>query len=626
MSIALSELSKRYGEQLVVNRVSLEVRAGELFVLLGSSGSGKSTVLRLIAGLIEPDGGRIELAGRDVTRLAPQARGTGFVFQNYSIFRHMTVADNIAFGLRIRRVPAAERRQRCEELLDLIGLAGLGARYPDQLSGGQQQRVALARALAYRPAVLLLDEPFGALDVKIRGQLRQSLKAIQRQLGVTTILVTHDQDEAFELADRLGVIEAGRLLEVGSPAELYYRPHSVFVATFVGGGNVLVGRAEAGALRLGQARLPMPPAAPDHDEGAPARIHFRPESVLVQAEPFAPDSGVHVLGRGQLTERIFAGALERLRLEVADLAGARPLAPAPAYGRRAPLIDALRPGAPGGAGAAQAGELLWVGLRDYHVLDPRGLKLLIAAGHSGHAGAVAALGCRVAQATAGPATLLAVVHEPAAAPAARERLEAWRAEWLARVPRLTAVVRQGADSAAEILRALQEDDHELLVIGHTPGAGLGPVARQVLEHALVPVLLVQSPPDQLRHLLICTAAGEPGKVDVRFGGRLARRLGARATVLHVLAGEAGPAGRARAEQHVGAARATLEGLGVACATRVAQGPPLATILGAARAGDVDLLVIGAPAPRDRRLLRWTDTASPIVQASGKCVLVVPMAE
>ena len=215
---------------MTVDRVNLEVEKGELFVLLGASGSGKSTILRLIAGLIMPDEGTIHLEGRDVTHVPTQERGVGFVFQNYSIFRHMTVAENIEFGLRIRGVKKSERADRRDELLDLVGLGGLGGRYESQISGGQQQRVALARALAYRPQVLLLDEPFGALDVKIRAQLRQSLKEIQRSLGVTTILVTHDQEEAFELGSRIGVVDRGRLLEVGTPDRLYERPSSLYVA------------------------------------------------------------------------------------------------------------------------------------------------------------------------------------------------------------------------------------------------------------------------------------------------------------------------------------------------------------------------------------------------------------
>ncbi|KPV49705.1 hypothetical protein SE17_31095, partial [Kouleothrix aurantiaca] len=224
MSIVLEQLSKRYERHPVVQNVSLELADGEFFVLLGPSDSGKSTILRMIAGLTEIDQGRVLLHNRDVTGLPPQARGVGFVFQNYALFRHMTVAENVEFGLTIRKVAKAERRRRRDELLELVGLGGLGARMPRQLSGGQQQRVALARALAYQPEVLLLDEPFGALDAQIRVELRRSLRRIQREIGPTTIFVTHDQEEAFELADRIGVMNAGRLLEVGPPEELYEHP------------------------------------------------------------------------------------------------------------------------------------------------------------------------------------------------------------------------------------------------------------------------------------------------------------------------------------------------------------------------------------------------------------------
>ncbi|MEN3334243.1 MAG: sulfate/thiosulfate transport system ATP-binding protein, partial [Blastocatellia bacterium] len=278
MSIVLEQITKRYGNQWVVDNVALEVADKELFVLLGSSGSGKSTILRMIAGLAEPTSGRILLHGRDVTYLTPQKRGTGFVFQNYSIFRHMSVGENIEFGLKIRKTPKADRQRRRDELLELVGLAGLGSRYAHQLSGGQQQRVALARALAYEPDVLLLDEPFGALDVKIRSQLRRSLKEIQRRLGVATILVTHDQEEAFELADRIGVLENGRLLEVGDGEDLYDKPRSLFTATFLGAGTVLVGRAEAGQARFGDLALTIPDDAP-HDDGARVQLLFRPEQV-----------------------------------------------------------------------------------------------------------------------------------------------------------------------------------------------------------------------------------------------------------------------------------------------------------------------------------------------------------
>ena len=261
MSIVAENLVKAYDGHPVVNRVSLEVADGEFFVLLGPSGSGKSTVLRMIAGLVESDEGRVLLHGRDVTSLPPQRRGVGFVFQHYALFGHMSVGENIEFALKIRRVRSAERRRRRDELLELVGLAGLGERMPTQLSGGQRQRVALARALAHNPDVLLLDEPFGALDAKIRVELRRSIRAIQRELGIATIFVTHDQEEAFELADRLGIVDFGRLLEVGPPHELYLRPQTEFVATFLGTANLWSGKSqprECGSARCSSRSAPRP--------------------------------------------------------------------------------------------------------------------------------------------------------------------------------------------------------------------------------------------------------------------------------------------------------------------------------------------------------------------------------
>ena len=243
MSIRFEQVSKVYNGQPVVNDVSLEIASGEFFVLLGPSGSGKSTLLRALAGLTAVDHGRILLHGRDVTHVSARERGTGFVFQHYALFRHMTVGENIEFALKVRRVRAAARRERRRELLRLVDLEGFDDRLPGQLSGGQQQRVAVARALAHEPAVLLLDEPFGALDAKIRVELRATVRAVQRRLGMTTILVTHDQEEAFSLADRLGVMQMGRLLETGNAEQLYRQPATRFVATFLGAANLFLGEA-----------------------------------------------------------------------------------------------------------------------------------------------------------------------------------------------------------------------------------------------------------------------------------------------------------------------------------------------------------------------------------------------
>ena len=379
MTILIHELNKNYGGNIVVNKVSLSIDDGEMFVLLGSSGSGKSTILRLIAGLIQPDSGRIELHGRDVTYLSPQERHIGYVFQNYSVFQHMNVNENIAFGLRIRDVPAAEQRDRVAELLELVELTGLGNRFAHQLSGGQLQRVALARALAYRPAVLLLDEPFGALDVKIRAQLRRRLRQIQRQLGTTTIVVTHDQDEAFELADRIAILDRGNLIEVGTAESLYYRPQTAFGATFIGGGIVLAGRMESGQIRLGSVRLPFPEGSPPHDDFSPVRILFRPEMVHISQRPFSPESAIHNLGEGQVTERTFGGAVQRLKVELASLQGTRPLSPRLDFGQHKTAVQCTLIGSETSM-LPPEDSTVWVGVHHYHVLNPSGLRILFITG------------------------------------------------------------------------------------------------------------------------------------------------------------------------------------------------------------------------------------------------------
>ena len=234
MSIRVESISKRFGDAVALDDVSLEVPSGSLTALLGPSGGGKSTLLRIIAGLDTPDSGTVTIEGEDLTDAPARHRGVGFCFQHYAPFRHLTVRRNVAFGLEIRRRPKPEIKARVDELLELVGLAHLAERYPSQLSGGQRQRMALARALAIEPKVLLLDEPFGALDAQVRTQLRRWLRDLHDTLHVTTVLVTHDQEEAMEVADRLAVVNHGRLEQVGTPAELYDHPANEFVLTFLG--------------------------------------------------------------------------------------------------------------------------------------------------------------------------------------------------------------------------------------------------------------------------------------------------------------------------------------------------------------------------------------------------------
>ncbi|HSS94606.1 MAG TPA: ATP-binding cassette domain-containing protein, partial [Candidatus Dormibacteraeota bacterium] len=238
-ALRLQGIRKNYGQVVAVAGIDLTVDEGEFFTLLGPSGSGKTTLLRLIAGFERPDGGRIELGGRDVTSLPPHLRETNTVFQDYALFPHMTVGDNIGYGLRIKGVPAAERRRRVERALQMVRLTGLDKRRPNQLSGGQRQRVALARAVINEPEVLLLDEPLGALDLKLRQEMQLELKRIQKEVGITFVYVTHDQEEALTMSDRVAVMANGRIEQLGPPVELYERPATEFVAGFIGISNLL---------------------------------------------------------------------------------------------------------------------------------------------------------------------------------------------------------------------------------------------------------------------------------------------------------------------------------------------------------------------------------------------------
>jgi sulfate transport system ATP-binding protein len=270
VGIVVENVSKQFGSFKAVDQVSLEIESGSLVALLGPSGSGKSTLLRLIAGLEMPDSGKIWLTGKNATNQSVQERNIGFVFQHYALFKHMSVRQNIAFGLEIRKTTQAKVKARVEELLELVQLSGLGDRYPSQLSGGQRQRVALARALAVQPQVLLLDEPFGALDAKVRKDLRAWLRRLHDEVHVTTVFVTHDQEEAMEVADEIVVMNKGRVEQVGTPAEIYDHPATAFVMSFIGPVNVLPSNS-----RIFQG---------NGFESAYPEIFLRPQDVVVERE------------------------------------------------------------------------------------------------------------------------------------------------------------------------------------------------------------------------------------------------------------------------------------------------------------------------------------------------------
>jgi spermidine/putrescine transport system ATP-binding protein len=283
-AIVLEAVSKRYGGHAAVREVTLSIRDGEFFSLLGPSGCGKTTSLRMIAGFVEPDEGRILLHGRDVTGDPPNRRPVNMVFQQYALFPHMSVYDNVAFGLSVKRVPRSEHRERVEDLLRVVALEGYEKRRPRQLSGGQQQRVALARALVNRPAALLLDEPLGALDVKLRRQMQLELKRIQHELGTTFVYVTHDQEEALAMSDRIAVMDAGRVQQIGTPREVYEQPATPFVADFIGSLNALEIRIDEvvggfGIARLGERDRIVVALEAGTTAGAELRVAVRPEHV-----------------------------------------------------------------------------------------------------------------------------------------------------------------------------------------------------------------------------------------------------------------------------------------------------------------------------------------------------------
>jgi len=597
MSIVLEDLTKRYAGHPVVNGVSLEVGDGELFVLLGSSGSGKSTLLRMIAGLSEVDAGRVLLHGRDVTELPPARRGVGFVFQSYALFRGMSVAQNVEFALAVRGTPADQRRRRRDELLELVGLAGLGGRMPRQLSGGQQQRVALARALAHQPEVLLLDEPFGALDAKVRVDLRRTIREIQRELGITTLFVTHDQEEAFELADRLAVLSFGRLLEAGPPDELYLRPETEFVATFLGTANLMVGEAAADGVRLGPVHFPLSTRAEPGEGKRRVQVLFRPEDVAVRDA--AAELACPALGQAVVDQRSFVGSFERLRLRLPPLAGVRAIAPPVPFGRDEIWIEATRSQDQARRFPLRPGDATWVGVQRVHALVHPGLRFLLLTDGSPRARAALALGGELARRAHARVVVLGRADAGEGERTLQEAKEVLGAGLAALDTRLT-----GEGPAEAVGEEVFRRPCDLVILSPPPKEGLE-IAEEVLAAGQHHLLLApaEARPGVPARLLICVAVGEPGKEDVSFTGRLARHLGAEATILTVLPeGPADPQAEAMAERFLAGSARTLRLWGVPVATRIRRGGVREQVVAQVAEGGHDMLVLGAPLPgRDGRI-------------------------
>jgi sulfate transport system ATP-binding protein len=613
MAIRIEEVSKRFGVQSVLDRVSLHVAPGEMFVLLGPSGSGKSTLLRQMAGLSTPDHGRIVFAGRDVTALRPQERDTGFVFQNYSVFRHMTVAQNIEFGLRLRHVPRAERARRRDALLELVGLPGFANREAAELSGGQQQRVAIARALAYEPKVLLLDEPFGALDVKIRTLLRRSLREIHDRLRITTVLVTHDQEEAFQLGDRIGLMDRGHLVEIGRPEDLYARPRTLFAATFLGSGTVLVGRMEAGRVRFEGFDFSVAPVLL-HEEGASAHLLLRPEDLQVSATSPAPDR--MTLGSGTVIEQTFAGAQRRVRVRLPRHADVHP-ASTPGPAPHALMVDALVP-----AHQPLPEGDVWVTVERWHFLDLPPPSLLVADDGTGAPRALE-MARDVAHALEARVTVVVVARD-----AGLFEPLGWRIQ-----RRLRAVGLDDAElrlrfgqPAEQILHEQTDLLSQMIVFAPRPsrrswlewlrlvprsGERIGRTIAAVLENARVPVLLAADRPRALRKATVVTLGESDGTHLLRIAAKIARPLGMSLDVL-----EAG-------EERGSRAAGSIDGVAIAAPRRI-ESRVAAEIRDQVLREDSDWIVV----PVLRRGLRQVNEISATVQSilggADRPVLVVPV--
>jgi sulfate transport system ATP-binding protein len=616
MSILLENVSKRYNQQTVVNSVSLEIKDGEFFVLLGSSGSGKTTVLNIIAGLVPADEGHVFLHDRDVTTLPTQKRNVGFVFQNYALFEYLTVAENIEFGLQIRRVSKKDRQLKRDELLELVGLVGLSERMPRQLSGGQQQRVALARALALEPDVLLLDEPLGALDAKIRTELRRSLKAIQRQLGVAAILVTHDQEEAFDLADRIGVMSYGRLVEVGTPRDLYMHPQTEFVASFLGTANILLGQTEGERIRIGPHVFGLTKEATQFSTDGRVQVLFRPEDLALANSQ--EDLDCIPIGEGVVTNLGFNGPSERIRLELPSIPGVRAIAPAVPFGGQKIMIEASRPPEQAAAFPLSVNDNAWVGIRRLHALSHPGLSFLVVTDGSLRSQSAIGLGGYLAKLSHARLTLLGVGKD-------ETLLETYLQDARKQIGNGMASIQVRMDRTSipsAIARSTEQNPVDLVIVGWRPVEGVNFV-ESILQAGDHHLLLAAHPGARLEKALVCAASGEPGKDDVMFAGRLLRHLGAQAKLLTVIKAENDTEYE---RQHIGRFMAggkhSLQMFGVPTESEMKVGHPQTEIIEEMRSGEFDLIVLGAPLPdRDGRVT-LARVVEEVMKNAGDCSLLI----
>ena len=502
------------------------------------------------------------------------------------------MAENIEFGLQVRQVPKEQRANKRDELLELVGLVGLGQRMPGQLSGGQQQRVALARALALEPEVLLLDEPLGALDAKIRVELRRSLKLIQRKSGVTAILVTHDQEEAFDLGDRIGVMNFGRLIEVGTPEALYQYPNTEYVASFLGSANLLLGNISGKEVYLGEHAFPLPQDTIYLVSNGRAQILFRPEDVALAKS--SEDLGCLPLGEGEIIEKGFNGPTERLRVEIPAISGVRAISPPVPYGKPSFVMDVNRSPEQSTNVPLELGHKAWVGIRRLHVLSHPGLNFLLVADGSLRSQSAITLGAYIGRMSHARVVMLGVGQD-------LPKVDAHLVEARKQIGSGMAALEVCSSSThfqSAIAEAVAQQPADLVILGWRPTAGFEQ-AEQILSVGEHHLLLATKPVAHLSRALICLASGEPGKDNVLFAGRLLRHLGAEATLLTVIGkDEFGDGSHNRIERFLAGGQNSLARFGVPAQTRIKQGELIASIKEEMEGMAYDLVVLGAPLPAD----------------------------
>jgi len=616
MSIRLENISKHYGQQVVVNNVSLEIQDGEFFVLLGASGSGKTTILNIIAGLVQSEKGKVYLHGRDVTDLPTQKRNVGFVFQNYALFKYMNVTQNIEFGLKIRKVAQADRQRKVDELLEMVGLVGLGDRMPSQLSGGQQQRVALARALALEPDVLLLDEPLGALDAKIRVELRRSLKDIQRKSGVAAILVTHDQEEAFDLGDRIGVMNFGRLVEVGTPMALYQYPKTEYVASFLGTANLMLGRVKGNEVLIGQHSFPKPQEDINLDMGDRAQILFRPEDVALGRK--SDSLGCLPLGTGTIIDKKFVGPVEHLRVSLPAIQGVRSISPAASYGNPGFIMDVNRSPEERTNLPFNPGNEVWVGIRRLHVLSHPGLNFLLVSDGSLRSQSAISMGGYLARMSHAQVILLGIGKDQVKLTDhlldARKQMGSGMASFQ--------IQNSSASFSNAVSKTVEDHFFDMVILGWRPTAGYNQ-PELLLQTGDQHVFLATTPKAHLTRALICLASGEPGKDVVSFAGRLLRHMGADATLLTAMPENlTGSYSQKRVERFLSDGQKSLARFGVASQTIICNGDLLTAIQKERLNQDYDLIVLGAPLPNPQRPIGLKGVVGNVISSIEDCSFLI----